>query len=179
MWESKQNKTNMTYDIVPGTQFTYLIWLEDSSKHLYVRSYVRWQGIQRWKDKDAYLKKLRIYWEDRHVNSYNIIHGALGTKNAYMPKKIWLYGWILLMVKKCRNSQPMQRYEQVWETAMRNLDLDCIIRWQYKTQEFEVCQWHNQIVFYKDHNGNFVKGELEEWTLWRGDHEWRQGKLEG
>lgn len=93
-----------------------------------------------------------------------------------LRKLDWLYGWILLMVKKCRNSQPMQRYEQVWETAMRNLDLDCIIRWQYKTQ---VCQWHNQIVFYKDHNGNFVKGELEEWTLWRGDHEWRQGKLEG
>ena len=54
------NKTNITYDIVPGTQFTYLIWLEDSSIYLYVRSYVRWQGIQRWKDKDAYLKKLRI-----------------------------------------------------------------------------------------------------------------------
>ena len=25
MWETKPNKTNMTYDVVPGTQFTYLI----------------------------------------------------------------------------------------------------------------------------------------------------------
>lgn len=30
----------------------------------------------------------------RHVNSYNIIHGALGTKNAYMPKKIRLTLWM-------------------------------------------------------------------------------------
>lgn len=117
MWESKQNKTNMTYDIVPGTQFTYLIWLEDSSKHLYVRSYVRWQGIQRWKDKDAYLKKLRIYWEDRHVNSYNIIHGALGTKNAYMPKKIRLTLWMNSFDGQEMQKQPTNA--KIW-TGMRN-----------------------------------------------------------
>lgn len=37
----------------------------------------------------------------------------------------------------------------------------------------KVSQWHNQIVFYKDYDGNFVKGGLE------GAQEWRQRQLGG
>lgn len=68
------------------------------------------------------------------------------------------------------DGQEMQSVSQckdmktVWETSMRNLD--CINRWQDKTQEFKVSQWYNQIVFYKGHN--FAKGGLE------GAQEWRQ-----
>ena len=46
-----------------------------------------------------------------------------------------------------------------------------ISRWQNKTQGFKVSLWHNQIVFYKDHDDKFVEGRPE------GAQEWRQGKL--